>query len=68
MSGPHDFAVRKSSTSSARRIRVHRIPPPTSVTIAKRPFLVGRDGNGYELICCFGKAEYFCRRDLTGFQ
>jgi hypothetical protein len=35
-SGPHDFAVRVSVARPARR-RVHRIPPPTSVTIAKRP-------------------------------
>jgi hypothetical protein len=35
-SGPHDFAVRVSIARPARR-RVHRIPPPTSVTIAKRP-------------------------------
>jgi hypothetical protein len=35
-SGPHAFAVRlKRIRQSA--IRVHRIPPPTSVTIAKRP-------------------------------
>ena len=35
-SGPHDFAVRVRTFRQAR-IRVHRIPPPTSVTIAKRP-------------------------------
>ena len=35
-SGPHDFAVRLSAVRQ-KRIRVHRIPPPTSVTIAKRP-------------------------------
>jgi hypothetical protein len=36
-SGPHDFAVRELQRSSALP-RVHRIPHPTSVTIAKRPF------------------------------
>jgi hypothetical protein len=41
-SGPHDFAVRVSAVRprkifALRRIRVHRIPCPTSVTIAKRP-------------------------------
>jgi hypothetical protein len=41
-SGPHDFAVRFSAIRQ-RHIRVHRIPFPTSVTIAKRPS-VGRDG------------------------
>src|SRR5207245_2125019 len=35
-SGPHDFAVRVSAIRQRRR-RVHRIPRPTSVTIAKRP-------------------------------
>ena len=39
VSGPHDFAVRVSAVSSASLAlaRVHRIPCPTSVTIAKRP-------------------------------
>jgi len=36
-SGPHDFAVRLTRRSSTRRRSVHRIPRPTSVTIAKRP-------------------------------
>ncbi|TMJ81562.1 MAG: hypothetical protein E6G79_15595 [Alphaproteobacteria bacterium] len=35
-SGPHDFAVRVS-TVRQRCLRVHRIPCPTSVTIAIRP-------------------------------
>ena len=35
-SGPHDFAVRFQRARLARQ-SVHRIPPPTSVTIAKRP-------------------------------
>src|ERR1700730_2398498 len=35
-SGPHVFAVRLSAVRQ-ERIRVHRIPPPTFVTIAKRP-------------------------------
>ena len=34
--GPHDFAVRDSLIRLVRH-RVHRIPLPTSVTIAKRP-------------------------------
>ena len=28
-------------------IRVHRIPRPTFVTIAKRPFVLGGDGKAY---------------------
>ena len=39
--GPHDFAVRNMLLVSQQH-RVHRIPPPTSVTIAKRP----SDGGG----------------------
>jgi hypothetical protein len=60
-SGPHDFAVRAGAIRQ-RRIRVHRIPCPTSVTIAKRPFCLGRDSEGYRLICVFGKSEYFFQR------
>src|SRR3954470_14565463 len=37
-SGPHDFAVRISTFRQAC-YRVHRIPYPTFVTIAKRPFV-----------------------------
>jgi hypothetical protein len=36
-SEPHDFAVRVSTIRPSRAARVHRIPHPTSVTIAKRP-------------------------------
>ncbi len=36
-SGPHDFAVRFRAFVMPRQ-SVHRIPHPTSVTIAKRPF------------------------------
>src|SRR4029077_13625998 len=35
--GPHDFAVRFKPRSSTRSQSVHRIPHPTSVTIAIRP-------------------------------
>ena len=35
---PHVFAVRRRHRSSRAAARVHRILPPTSVTIAKRPF------------------------------
>ena len=37
VSGPHDFAVRAQCHSSFDITRVHRIPHPTSVTIAIRP-------------------------------
>jgi hypothetical protein len=37
-SGPHDFAVR-ACAARLRRRRVHRIPHPTSVTIAQTPLM-----------------------------
>jgi hypothetical protein len=42
MPGPHDFVVRndlvrRCASCALRNHRVHRIPPPTSVTIAIRP-------------------------------
>jgi hypothetical protein len=47
-SGPHDFAVRVSAVRPRKCLRscfrVHRIPCPTFVTIAKRPSVLGRDG------------------------
>jgi hypothetical protein len=58
-SGPHDFAVRISTFRQAC-YRVHRIPCPTSVTIAKRPSRVGRDGATNEVICVRPEAGYFC--------
>ena len=42
-SGQRDFAVRIERVRLARR-HVHRIPPPTFVTIAKRPSWMERDG------------------------
>jgi hypothetical protein len=41
--GQHDFAVRIARARLSRR-RVHRIPPPTLVTIAKRPSSGGGTG------------------------
>jgi hypothetical protein len=43
-SGPHDFAARFKPRSSRAAQSVHRIPRPTSVTIAIRPSLRARDG------------------------
>src|ERR1700692_1320723 len=37
---------------------------PAFVTCAT-PLLVGRDGGRYRTDCCFGKAEYFFKRDWT---
>ena len=66
-SGPHDFAVRNSRARLAHR-RVHRIPHPTFVTIAKRPSLRGAGWRELvALICPTAKAEYFSRWGWTGF-
>jgi len=64
VSGPHDFAVRNNiarpHARSARRYhRVHRIPRPTSVTIAIRPSCGRETGELIALICPTAKAEYF---------
>jgi hypothetical protein len=48
VSGPHDFAVRGATSLVADIARVHRIPHPTSVTIAQTPLL---RGTGY---CRYG--------------
>jgi hypothetical protein len=64
VSGPHDFAVRNNivrphALSARRYHRVHRIPRPTSVTIAIRPSCGRETGELVALICPTGKAEYF---------
>ena len=51
-SGPHDFAVRVSARSSVALQRVHRIPHPTFVTIAKRPSYRARDGARLVKVIC----------------
>jgi hypothetical protein len=65
-SGPHDFAVREPGASRQKRSRVHRIPCPTFVTIAKRPSVLGRDGEEAEVICVKREQEYFCEGGWTG--
>ena len=45
--------------------RVHRIPCPTFVTIAKRPSVLGRDANDVEVICVKSEPEYFCEEGWT---
>src|SRR4051794_35260354 len=49
-SGPHDFTVRVRAVR-LRRIRVHRIPLPTSVTTAKRPSCGNEMAEVVKLIC-----------------
>src|SRR5438045_1576121 len=63
-SGPHDFAVRISTFRQAC-FNVHRIPCPTSVTIAKRPS-AGRDGVLIVLIWVNREQVYFSNRGWTG--
>jgi hypothetical protein len=65
VSGPHDFAVRNSRARLAR-CRVHRIPHPTFVTIAKRPSLIGAGWRELvALICPTAKAKYFSQTGWT---
>jgi hypothetical protein len=63
-SGPHDFTVRVSTFRQARR-RVHRIPFPTSVTIAIRPSSGNETARVVELIWVNREAKYFCKRGWT---
>jgi hypothetical protein len=46
--------------------RVHRIPLPTSVTIAIRPSCGGGTRRSKPLICPTQQADYFSREDWTG--
>src|SRR5205814_9105596 len=55
-SGPHDFAVRVSTFRQAC-FSVHRIPYPTSVTIAKRPVEWGGLAGVLDLIWAHRVAE-----------
>jgi hypothetical protein len=50
VSGPHDFAVRVTAVRQ-KQFRVHRIPRPTSVTIAIRPSC-GRETGGLLKVIC----------------
>src|SRR5437868_12851535 len=63
VSGPHDFAVRISTFRQAC-YRVHRIPCPTSVTIAKRPSRVGRDGASCRIDLGCWRSRIFLRSGL----
>ena len=63
--GPHDFAVRFSALVS-RHQSVHRIPHPTSVTIAIRPSCRGGTVRTLRLILVSEKAKYFLRGGWTG--
>jgi hypothetical protein len=55
--------TRPAITSHAQRRRVHRIPFPTSVTIAKRPS-VGRDGERYRFDSSQAGIEIFLQTHI----
>src|SRR5580693_8218230 len=66
MSGPHDFAVRGSMPFVAWHDRIHRIPRPTFVTIAKRPSGEGGTALALLLFLPKPKAKYFSPGGWTG--
>jgi len=67
-SGPHDFAARfQPCVRLALPEGVHRIPRPTSVTIAIRPSLTGRETREEKpLICPTAQARQLRQINTTG--
>jgi hypothetical protein len=65
-SGPHDFAVREPGASRQKRCPRPPHPNLTSVTIAKRPSVSGRDGEDEEVIWVKSEPKYFCKGGWTG--
>ena len=64
-SGPHGFAVR-GKRIRLLRYRVHRIPHPTSVTIAKRPSFGAGRGGLLKVICPSSQAMCLRHFNTTG--
>src|SRR4051812_24461130 len=66
-SGRQDHTTSPSARNVIRLLtcRVHRIPLPTSVTIAKRPSCKGGIATEGEVICGGGKRKYFCKEGWT---
>jgi hypothetical protein len=60
------FNEGRSAPLVSRRRRVHRIPHPTSVTIAKRPSEWDGMGIDMDSIWVMREAKYFCAKDWTG--
>src|SRR5205814_7016447 len=56
---------RPATTIARRRCRVHRIPCPTFVTIAKRPSVWDGMAGVLKLIWVSEEAQYFCKRGWT---
>ena len=61
-SEPHDFVVRVHAVRQ-RHVSVHRIPFPTSVTIASAP-LWDRTARLIDLIWAIRERKYFCKSGL----
>jgi hypothetical protein len=63
-----DHTTSPSAKSAVRqkRICVHRIPCPTFVTIAKRPFVWAGTAEDVEVIWVRREWEYFCNGGWTG--
>jgi hypothetical protein len=66
-SGRQDHTTSPSASWHARQSRHPRPSHPdlTFVTIAKRPFVSGRDASVVEVIWVKSEPEYFCREDWT---
>jgi hypothetical protein len=66
--GHRDHTTSPSARNVIRLLtcRVHRIPCPTFVTIAKRPSVLGRDGKDEEVIWVKSEPKYFFKRGWTG--
>jgi hypothetical protein len=66
-SGRQDHTTSSSALAAfvSRSHRVHRIPHPTFVTIAKRPSCKRRTPESVELICPTAQANFFTRGDWT---
>src|SRR5207248_1577714 len=56
---------RPAISVARRRCRVHRIPCPTSVTIAKRPFVWDGMAGVLKMLLPLREAEYFCEQGWT---
>jgi hypothetical protein len=62
----HTTSSYASATLVSRDLHVHRIPRPTSVTIAIRPSCERETGELVAMICPSAKAEYFLKVGWTG--
>ena len=67
-SGRQDHTTSPSARSAlvSSAAYVHRIPCPTFVTIAKRPFVWAGMAGDREVICARSEPKYFCEGGWTG--